>query len=139
MIKFHFDELSMKQCSECKTSKTLVYFYKHKGMKCGYLNKCIECIKTQVRNRRFGPNREKILKYDRERGNRSPAQYNKEYRIKNKEKYRAHILSQRIPKRPCEICGINKNIHRHHDDYSKPKEVRFLCAEHHRQHHAGLL
>lgn len=43
---------------------------------------------------------------------------------------------------PCEVCGAihgNKgaSIHGHHDDYSKPKDVRWLCALHHRQHHAS--
>lgn len=36
---------------------------------------------------------------------------------------------------PCETCGTTKNLHAHHDDYSKPLEVRWLCADHHREHH----
>ena len=35
----------------------------------------------------------------------------------------------------CEICGKEKT-HAHHDDYDKPLNVRWLCAEHHRQWHA---
>jgi len=37
---------------------------------------------------------------------------------------------------PCEVCGTNKNIEGHHDDYSKPLSVRWLCRRHHAQHHA---
>lgn len=36
---------------------------------------------------------------------------------------------------PCEVCGADKT-HAHHDDYSKPLDVRWLCPMHHREHHA---
>ena len=32
---------------------------------------------------------------------------------------------------PCEICGITSNIEKHHEDYSEPMEVRYLCKTHH--------
>ena len=41
----------------------------------------------------------------------------------------------RMRRQPCEVCGCNKQIHAHHDDYTKPLEVRWLCVAHHRQHH----
>jgi hypothetical protein len=40
-----------------------------------------------------------------------------------------------LSKQPCEVCGSTKSIHGHHDDYSKPLEVRWLCAVHHGSHH----
>lgn len=40
-----------------------------------------------------------------------------------------------IIKQPCEVCG-NTKVDAHHDDYSKPLEVRFLCRKHHSEHHA---
>ena len=36
-------------------------------------------------------------------------------------------------KRPCEICG-DRRSQAHHDDYSKPLEVKWLCAAHHADH-----
>lgn len=40
-----------------------------------------------------------------------------------------------IARLPCEVCGAEK-VDAHHDDYSKPLEVRWLCRRHHRLHHA---
>lgn len=41
-----------------------------------------------------------------------------------------------IQRGSCEVCG-NPKTDGHHDDYSKPLEVRWLCRKHHRQHHAA--
>jgi hypothetical protein len=40
-----------------------------------------------------------------------------------------------ITEGPCEICGSKEKIHAHHDDYSKPLKVRWLCAKHHNEFH----
>jgi hypothetical protein len=39
---------------------------------------------------------------------------------------------------PCEVCGKKKNIHAHHDDYSKPLKVKWLCLRHHVARHREL-
>lgn len=36
-------------------------------------------------------------------------------------KYNIHL------KDSCQICGSTKNLQRHHDDYSKPLDVRTVC------------
>lgn len=38
---------------------------------------------------------------------------------------------------PCVICG-NEKADAHHEDYSKPLDVRWLCRYHHLQHHRGF-
>jgi ribosomal protein S27AE len=40
-----------------------------------------------------------------------------------------------LHEKPCEVCGATENVHAHHDDYSKPLEVRWLCSRHHAEHH----
>ena len=66
------------------------------------------------------------------------------YRERNPEKRAAHtavgnaLRSGRLVKGPCEReaeGGCSAPIHGHHDDYSKPLEVRWLCAAHHAVEH----
>jgi hypothetical protein len=58
------------------------------------------------------------------------------------ERRRAYILVQGalsrgdLIRRPCEVCGLGRRIHAHHDDYTQPLVVRWLCTQHHKQHHA---
>lgn len=39
-----------------------------------------------------------------------------------------------LKQKPCEVCGSERSD-AHHDDYSKPLEVRWLCRGHHAKHH----
>lgn len=39
-----------------------------------------------------------------------------------------------LVRQPCEICGALR-VDAHHEDYSKPLQVRWLCRKHHRQRH----
>ncbi len=47
------------------------------------------------------------------------------------------IRTGKIEKQPCEKCG-NEKVHGHHDDYSKPEEVRWLCCRCHAAYHKEL-
>ena len=63
------------------------------------------------------------------------------YRAKAPEKVKAHNIANYAIKRgylvrqPCEVCGATVKIHAHHDDYTKPLDVRWLCPKCHKQHH----
>jgi hypothetical protein len=60
---------------------------------------------------------------------------------RNPEKRRAQNKLQRavrtgkLERRPCEVCG-NPRVEAHHEDYSKPLDVIWLCQLHHFEHHA---
>ena len=136
----------MKECFKCGAEKPLTDFYKHSRMKDGHLNKCKECTKRDVRDRRFDPKtREAVLAYDRARGNRQPPEQWREYRERWPEKYKAHnavsnaVRDGRLHKPDhCESCGTSdfRRLEGHHDDYSKPLDVRWLCSACHSQWHA---
>jgi len=50
--------------------------------------------------------------------------------------YLNRLIRQGIVKRQnCKICGSDKNIEAHHDDYERPLEVLWLCRVHHDEHH----
>lgn len=130
-----------KTCFKCAQSKPLRDFYKHKQMADGHLNKCKECAKSDVKRHR-NEHLDRIRAYDRGRGSRQTAEYNREYRARFPNKYRAHamvnnhIRTGNLAKEPCEVCGSEIRTHAHHDDYSKPLNVRWLCPVHHSQWHA---
>lgn len=48
---------------------------------------------------------------------------------------RAAIAAGHLVRQPCEVCAAEK-VQAHHDDYSKPLDVRWLCRPHHDEHHA---
>lgn len=39
-----------------------------------------------------------------------------------------------LQEKPCEVCG--EKAEKHHEDYSKPLQVRWLCRKHHEGYHA---
>ena len=147
-----------KSCFKCGETKPLSAFYKHPQMADGRLNKCKECNKSDVTKNRTD-NIEKYRAYDRKRGNRQSPEYSREHYKKNKKKrlsdqrqwrdshpeeYKARnavsnaVRDGRLTKLPCEVCGSIDKIHGHHDDYSKPLEVRWLCPKHHGEAHREI-
>lgn len=48
------------------------------------------------------------------------------------------VRGGRMTRQPCERCGTTKRVHAHHDDYSKPLDVRWLCATDHAAVHKEL-
>jgi hypothetical protein len=54
---------------------------------------------------------------------------------KARRKVRQEIEAGRMNRQPCEVCCAAP-AHAHHDDYSRPLDVRWLCPKHHREHHA---
>lgn len=86
---------------------------------------CLAC--ERVRLKRFGPEIQASKKRWNER---------------NVEKRQAHKLVENAIARgdlvpmPCELCGASAQAH--HDDYSRPLDVRWLCQPHHAEHHRKM-
>jgi hypothetical protein len=72
------------------------------------------------------------------------AALNKRWREKNREKYLAHksvecgIKHGTLVKQPCAVCGQFNLVHAHHDDYTKRRDVIWLCPMHHKERHVAL-
>lgn len=58
------------------------------------------------------------------------------YKIRQLTRYA--IIKGYIKQLPCEVCGTNENVEAHHESYDDPFNIRFLCRNHHREHHKGL-
>lgn len=69
--------------------------------------------------------------------------FNREYlseeektRRKAARDYHNLMIKKGLVKRQnCEICSSDINVEAHHDDYSRPLEVRWLCRIHHDEYH----
>lgn len=136
----------MKTCFKCLQSKPLSEFYRHGMMKDGHLNKCKECTKADV-SASYAANREQRQrsqnenKTDEQRLERRAA--GRRHRAKYPEKTRARLMVKRavksgkIVRQPCNVCG-DPQAEAHHEDYSKPLEVVWLCFKHHREAHGQI-
>lgn len=147
----------IKTCYRCGLTLGIDSFYTHKKMADGRLNKCKECCKQEaIENRNLKI--EYYRKKDRERslldhrvkarvayakteqGRKRLSISKKAWMGRNPNKRKAHIKlgnsvrDGKIKKKPCAVCGSCK-VHAHHDDYSKPLEVIWLCQKHHRDIH----
>lgn len=109
-------------CGTCAKCKRREYMR-------GWSRRNMESIRRRVHRYRER-NIEEIRAKDRARG----------YRCNDMDKQRARrelayaVQTGQITRDPCEVCGAD-NAHGHHDDYSKPLDVRWLCPTHHGEVH----
>lgn len=120
-------------CNKCTKYKLYAEFYKDKTSSsgAGVQRACKICQRDKgpAKKREHNAVRVEVIR---------------QWRARNPEKYRAQGLVSRALKKgtlvrqPCEKCGKSLRIEAHHDDYSKPLEIRWLCrwchAEFHRIH-----
>lgn len=140
-------------CKDCRKETPASGFYdSNKG-------KCKECVKARVRQHRAA-NIEIVRAYDRERGQLPHRRadraarawkYKEKHELairrnrqENPEKYRARnavnnaVRDGKLQVKPCERCGDGVGVQAHHDDYSKPLDVMWLCPKHHGERHREL-
>lgn len=150
----------MKTCFKCGTLKPLDEFYPHPNMADGHLNKCKECTKKDAAERAHQKSSDPTWVLSERKRNRiraaglraagrfprpSPGvkrRYIEEHVSRHPEKHAARraatnaIYAGLLIKQPCEKCG-DPEVEAHHDDYSKPLVVRWLCTTHHAEHHVA--
>jgi hypothetical protein len=150
----------MKQCKDCGKTLSLDSFYVHKEMADGHLNKCKTCVKSRM-NRHRESSLEAAREYDRQRADlphrvelrkayqqtdryrQSSSEGKKRYAARNPEKRRAQSLVAyqirlgNITRQPCQVCGEAKS-EAHHEDYSSPLDVMWLCDTHHKARHREI-
>jgi len=147
----------MKVCRDCQIEKSFDEFYKHPKMFDGHLNKCIACVKSRVTKHRQA-NIDAIREYDKKRsknphrvqakkdyaqteqGKLAKKKATQTYKAKHPMRYAAHIIvnnairdKKLIAEKNCSVCSSTINIEGHHDDYTKPMDVRWLCEKCHKE------
>ena len=148
----------MKTCFICNQIQPLDCFYKHPQMGDGHLGKCKTCTKrhTMERTARLSVTslewvekeaarhrlKSKAFRQDG-RVTKSPgiaaskAKWINANRCKRSAQLRVNnaVRDGRLLRQPC-FCGAKAQAH--HDDYSRPLDVVWLCPIHHGERHVEI-
>lgn len=132
------------QCSTCKEWKLRDAYYPDTRRWNGLKNQCKKCHLITAINTRDPENNKRLR---RESARRTRQINPQKYRIKEKLAARIRPKNERTKAREilndavrtgkiikpsnCSQCGKLRKVTAHHDDYSKPLQVRWLCYECH--------
>lgn len=142
-----------KPCIKCGETKPISHFHKNHRMADAHINSCKSCEALYGKQRHLrrkndpawlNKNRAISRAYAERRkqlgliGKTKP-ELRRRWEIKNPTKVRAKYLarlalSSGLLKRQhsCQRCGVaNVRLEKHHNDYSKPLEVEWLCCQCH--------
>lgn len=106
------------------------------GNKKGRITVCTNCGK-QKENVKKGYCNDCAATYMREWRKSHPLTEQQKFKNNVRRKTNMRIERGLILKYPCETCG-NIESEAHHDDYTKPYDIRWLCRQHHLQHHKEI-
>lgn len=146
--------MNTKYCPKCGKYKSFIDFGKQTKNKDGLYPYCKACKKEENRKYRlknseqikvakrklYQDNIEYYRQYYREYQSGPYREYWYKYMKEHPELSKAHqevataLKKGLIKKSPCEICG-DKIVEAHHDDYTKPLDVRWLCKKCHMKWH----
>lgn len=123
----------LRRCTRCKETKSESEFYKKvsQGPR-SFQILCKRCNNEYSNERLYKlpatKRREIWLKQSRKSKKRYPEKSNARKLV------REAIRKKELERLPCEECSETET-QAHHDDYSKPLQVRWLCHKHHRAVH----
>lgn len=105
----------MKRCPNCGENKKNSGFYTNRSKRDRLQDWCIVCMKKCI--------------YEREGKNKN--------KVHAKRKLNNAIEHGTIRRGLCVCCGRSENVDGHHEDYSKPLDVIWMCRSCHMKHHRG--
>jgi hypothetical protein len=143
--------MQRKRCNKCRQLKQLAAFNRRTPdaagrYKDGHDYECKECNaarqKKWAQTEHGKKTRQASGKRFRstDRGKELARKKSKLDKVRYREAYLARTITNnaiklgKLVRQPCEVCGVEPT-EAHHEDYSKPLEVRWLCPKHHRDVH----
>lgn len=135
-----------KPCSKCGSIKELAAFGRDSHSRDGMRSQCRDCDKRYRASPSCRENQRAALKRYREsEGGRA---VRSAYKVISRERYQTQRAAQNTvwkaikrgtlqPWPACALpeCNTHAPIEAHHADYSRPRDVVWLCRDHHRQLH----
>jgi len=150
-----------KPCRICGRLLALEWFSLRSSASDGHRTECKQCLNERQRGLKKRPDQIAARKASRmawansDRGKASARERSARYHRSDKgrrafrlkyakeaDKVRARSLVARavraghLLRQPCEKCG--QKAHAHHDNYSRPLDVRWFCPKHHKEHHRAM-
>lgn len=152
----------MKVCSKCSMEKSEDCFWKRNNRKCLVNSECKECCSSRRRkfysentveileNRKkyYRENIERFAEYTRkhQKNNKRFREYQNKYLINKRKTHDQKFLARQIVQlalkgkmifKPskCTRCVNTQKIEAHHEDYSKPLDILWVCFTCHRLIH----
>ena len=142
---FYIERRSNKpksHCKKCGINATILWQRENKEK---YNFKCRAFHKKQIElnDEEYYKKLRLICQKSRNNNKEKLSEYTKNYKKSNREKYRAQntlyaAIQKCIIVKPkyCELCGRERRLMGHHEDYSKPLEVVWTCSPcHHTKLH----
>jgi hypothetical protein len=133
-----------KPCICCGEEKSLADFYPHPQMADGHLNKCKPCVRRYQQERyRYLFDTDPAFRAKQRQRNRRRMRSQKA-RQRDRERRQANIALNNAVRdgrveQPelCSVCGKEPEVRMeaHHEDYSKPFDVEWLCSICHGKRH----
>ena len=154
-------EAVQKTCFKCGLLLPITEFYAHPRMADRHLGKCKNCTKSdsvvhyakmvkdriwvekEIERCRIKSQRRRACGLDKPLTPDKKRAFNQSYVARYPQKYAAKIAVRtamragKILHQPCEQCG-SADSEGHHEDYSKPLYVRWLCPKHHAERHRQI-
>ena len=150
-----------KACKTCGKVKPFTDFYRDRRLRSSYFTECKVC--TRLRNvawRKVNPERHAASKKAWQKANIELVSIDQKlWKKKNSDKVQevkqryakrhpekiqcwrvvnSAVRIGKIVKKPCIKCGITEDIHAHHEDYTQPHQITWLCRKHHTELHNKL-
>jgi len=134
----------MKLCSKCKINEVTKTPTKHKYGHY-YCDQCYSKASVESAKKHKETKYKNNSKYSKsDKGKIAHSKASKKYSEANKDKRRASnkvltaLRNGSLTKEHCSVCGYPK-ASVHHEDYTNPLEVIWLCHLHHMERHSTML